>query len=259
MDKYKNRDSNHRKSRIDLAHRLVDEFVLPRLTGKRLDEITLLDVGCSIGTFAIEFAKRGLRTFGIDFSPSAIDLARKLSKEEGVNAEFICGDIVNLRNELPRADIVSCFDIFEHLHDDELGALLKSLKDIMPDKGYIIFHTYPTQYDYIFFGKRLLRWPMVLFRSMPPKHFNIVVKAYAGIIDAAKLLFKGGTQRELIRSEAHCNPTTRERLTEIFERAGWELVFIETSHLYEYDKSVQKTFSRQPIVHRDIQGVATKL
>ncbi len=35
-----------------------------------------MDVGCSIGTFAIEFAAKGYRSFGIDFDQTALDIAR---------------------------------------------------------------------------------------------------------------------------------------------------------------------------------------
>ena len=53
-EKYRNRENNHWKYRIELANRLVDEALkeMPPTSRPR----TLLDVGCSIGTFAIEFA-----------------------------------------------------------------------------------------------------------------------------------------------------------------------------------------------------------
>ena len=56
-DKYRNRAHNHWRPRITLGCRLVEEHALPRMPGREKGGITLVDVGCSIGTFAIEFAR----------------------------------------------------------------------------------------------------------------------------------------------------------------------------------------------------------
>ena len=105
-----------------MANRLVSQYALPRLGHKSTSDIIVTDVGCSIGTFAIEFAKLGYRSYGVDFDPEALTQARRLCEEEKTHAEFICGDIANWNKQLPPIDIAICFDIFEHLHDDELGS-----------------------------------------------------------------------------------------------------------------------------------------
>jgi len=254
--KYRNRNSNHWKLRIELARDLVEKYVLPKYQGRPKKDIVLLDIGCSIGTFAIEFSKLGYRSYGIDFDSSALDIAKQLSDEEGVTPEFICGDVSKWDKDLPPVDIAICFDIFEHLHDDELGSLLASIRSRFSGKGALVFHTFPTQYDYIFYYKRYLSYPILLFKNLPRSVFDRIVKAYSSILDALLLLKTGKTYKEMIGHDSHCNPTTGERLTEILKRAGYEVVFLESSNLYKNGSHVQKRLRKQPIAFRNIYGVA---
>lgn len=264
-NKYRNRNNNHWKLRIELAHNLVAKYVLPRLRGKRPQDIVVVDVGCSIGTFAIEFGKLGYRSYGVDFDAAALKIARQLCEEEKVFAEFVCDDISNWGHDFPPIDIAICFDIFEHLHDDELGAFLQSIRKHLSKEGSLVFHTAPLQYDYIFFSteyyprfrKNCLRRLLLPFRNLSISKFNRIVKAYACLIDIRLLFAEGRTYRESIKSSGHCNPTTKERLTLILERAGYDIVYMKSSQLYPYYESIKKQFSKQPIAHRNIYGVAT--
>jgi len=257
-EKYRNRKNNHWKFRIELSNDLVARYAVPRLKGKAVSDCIVVDVGCSIGTFAIEFAKLGYRSYGIDFDPEALKIARQLSAEENVSPEFVLGDISDWNHSFPPIDIAICFDIFEHLHDDELGALLTAIRKQLSREGSLVFHTTPTQYDYIFFGKgyRYLRFPLLPFKFLSPPRFTKLVKAYSCLIDIALLFIKGSTYRESIKSMGHCNPTTKERLTELLKRAGYDIIYIESSQLYHFKQSIQKQFSNQPVTHRNLYGIA---
>jgi glycosyltransferase involved in cell wall biosynthesis/2-polyprenyl-3-methyl-5-hydroxy-6-metoxy-1,4-benzoquinol methylase len=255
-NKYRNRHNSHWKFRIDLAHSLVNKYSLPRLRKKQIGDIIVVDVGCSIGTFAIEFARLGYRSWGMVFDAEALEIAKQLCDEENVSAEFVQADISDWKQDFPPIDIAICFDIFEHLHDDELGSFLQSIRKQLSEEGSLVFHTFPTQYDYIFFGKGYLRLPLTPFRTLSTSRFNRVVKAYASLIDIALLVKIGSTYKEAIKSSGHCNPTTKERLKDILERSGYDIVYMESSQLYSFQESVQKQFSNQPISHRNLYGVA---
>lgn len=255
-EKYRNRKNNHWKYRIELAHDLVENYVLHRHQGKANKDITIVDVGCSIGTFAIEFAKLGFNTYGIDFDSSALEIAKQLSREEKVDPQFVCGDIASWDVDFPPIDIAICFDIFEHLHDDELGSLLVSIRKQLSEKGAIVFHTYPTQYDYIFFKKSYLGYPLILMKNISQSNFERIVKSYAYVIDALLLLCKGMTYKDMLTSSGDCNPMNRDRLTNILKRAGYESVLIEACNLYDKKQSLQRRFRRQPITFRNLYGVA---
>lgn len=218
--------------------------------------MTVVDVGCSIGTFAIEFAQMGYRSFGVDFDNTALEIARQLAREENVSPQFICGDVSDFGSHFPQIDVAICFDIFEHLHDDELGAFLALLKRHLSAEGSLVFHTFPTQYDYIFYGKTLIRFPLILFKFLSPAKFNILTKIYSSVLDIGHLLLRGSTRKESIKVLGHCNPLTFERLNDILRRAGYEVLFLEASTLYESKITVQKRFQHQPITYRNLYGIA---
>ncbi|VAX39411.1 hypothetical protein MNBD_PLANCTO03-445 [hydrothermal vent metagenome] len=101
-EKYRNRAQNHWRHRIELGHRLVDEHVLARLPKQDPSKVTVVDIGCSIGTFAIEFARRGFRAIGVDFDAMAIDVARELAAEERVSPEFLVADVAEMGETIGR-------------------------------------------------------------------------------------------------------------------------------------------------------------
>lgn len=256
-NKYRNRNNNHWRSRIDLAHNLIEHYALPNHQGSPKRDIVVVDVGCSIGTFAIEYAKLGYKSYGIDFDLSAIDIAKQLALEENVLPEFVCGDVSEWSTKFPLIDIAICFDIFEHLHDDELGSFLSSIRKQFSDKGKLVFHTFPTQYAYIFYGRRCVTYPLVPFKNISQGTFTKIVKAYSSFLDILLLIKTGKTYREKIKNSAHCNPMDCERLTEILTRAGYEIVFMESSNIYDIAPKVRKLFCKQSISFSNLYGVAS--
>jgi 2-polyprenyl-3-methyl-5-hydroxy-6-metoxy-1,4-benzoquinol methylase len=257
VEKHRNRRDNHWKPRLALAHQMIDDFVLPRLGKRTAADITVLDVGCSIGTMAIEMALRGFTSYGVDFDRAALRIARELAAEEGVAVQFFEGDVAEWRAEnIESFDIALCFDIFEHLHDDELGGLLQSVRRRLNPNGAVVFYTFPLQYDYLFFSRDWLHWPLLPFARLPPALFDKLVRAYAAVLDAGLLVATGASYTERITKLSHCNPTTKSRLTAILERAGYTIGFIETRNLYPFKPHVLRRFGGQPIAHRNLIGVA---
>src|SRR5450759_4560451 len=63
--------------------------------GKRL-----LHLQCHFGMDTISWARRGASVVGADFSPEAITLARQLSEELSIEAEFVCSNIYELPEKL---------------------------------------------------------------------------------------------------------------------------------------------------------------
>ncbi len=68
---------------------------------------SLLHLQCHFGMDTLSWARQGARVTGVDFSDKAIDLARSLSKELGIEADFICCNIYDLPKKLNKKfDIV---------------------------------------------------------------------------------------------------------------------------------------------------------
>ena len=68
---------------------------------------TLLHLQCHFGMDTMSWARLGARATGVDFSPVAIDLARELNAELGLDARFMCSNVYDLPTVLDeRFDIV---------------------------------------------------------------------------------------------------------------------------------------------------------
>ena len=55
-----------------------------------------LDLGCGTGTHAIYLAQQGYNVVGVDFSPKAIELARRKAADAGRTVDFHIGDVTRL-------------------------------------------------------------------------------------------------------------------------------------------------------------------
>jgi len=256
VEKHKNRYTNHWKERVNTAHRLVENYLKDKDNIFK-EKIKILDVGCSIGTIAIEMAAKGHEVYGVDFDEDAIKVGKKLCKEEGVDVNFIHSDVSspNLLDKGP-FDIALCFDIFEHLHDDELGAFLSHIKKSLKADGVLIFYSFPLQYDYIFYGRWYTRLPLRLLRWLPLKIFEKLVKSYAALLDSLLILFTGKSYQKRISKEAHCNPTTIERLSNILKRGGFTIENIDSGNIYPFQKHINQLFSKHPVANRQVWGLA---
>ena len=80
---------------------------------------SMLHLQCHFGLDTLSWAQRGVHVTGVDFSEKAISLARSLSNELNIPAEFICSDIFELPKVLDRRfDIVfTSYGILAWLYD----------------------------------------------------------------------------------------------------------------------------------------------
>jgi ubiquinone/menaquinone biosynthesis C-methylase UbiE len=62
-------------------------------TGKKKDEISILEVGCGTGNNIWFIAEEGYKGYGIDMSSSAIEYGRKNLARRGLEADLRVGDI----------------------------------------------------------------------------------------------------------------------------------------------------------------------
>ncbi len=67
---------------------------------------SLLHLQCHFGLDTLSLARMGARVTGLDFSPAAIDQARALAREAGIEARFVCADVLAPPGGLTGFDIV---------------------------------------------------------------------------------------------------------------------------------------------------------
>lgn len=111
--------------------------LLPRLEGLRL-----IDLGCGMGTFTLEAARRGAAAVGVDFAPAALRVARSVAEqEEQGDAVFIQADAALLPFETGSADVVLAADVTEHLDDDTLRRVLAEARRVLRPGGSLVLYT----------------------------------------------------------------------------------------------------------------------
>jgi len=89
----------------------------------------LLDVGCAYGSF-LYHAQQYYSITGIDISHNAIDKAKKRLPDKNL---FI-SDILALKTA-HKFDIVTCFDVLEHVHHLDLA--LERISDLLNNDGIL--------------------------------------------------------------------------------------------------------------------------
>jgi SAM-dependent methyltransferase len=106
---------------------------------------TTLDVGCNLGFFTFNMAKRGGFSIGIDYGRNEILAAKALASRYAVNNIVFTQMEVTPDNAslLPKVDVVICLSIFHHwirkLGEEKSLVIMKGLAD-STDK-YLIFDT----------------------------------------------------------------------------------------------------------------------
>jgi ubiquinone/menaquinone biosynthesis C-methylase UbiE len=115
-----------------------------RLLPHRLEDLRILDVGCGMGTFAIEAARHGARATGIDFAPAALRAAARVAAAEAVAATFLQADGAALPVAGNSCDVVLAADVTEHLDDATLDTVLSEAWRVLRQGGKLVLYT-PSQ------------------------------------------------------------------------------------------------------------------
>lgn len=255
LEKFYDRKNNHFGTHIRLAKDLVSSYGFE-------PPATLLDLGCSIGTFALEFALDGFTTFGLDFDQKALDAGKALAKELNCHvSEWICSDARSFSLKA-KVDIIICFDLLEHLHDHVITNMLNSARSNLIPNGIFVFHTFPTKYDYIFYKDNRKSLPLIPFRKVSAKSFKKLVELYSKLLDIYFVLKYHQTQKKLIEKTVHPNPLTEERLRYFLEQAGFEIVLLKREldaiNPLKPGQGVlaKRYFAHQPVAYRSLFGLA---
>ena len=136
-----------RSSEYDLEGFLAGKSSLHSLELEALSDVrgrSLLHLQCHFGLDTLSWARLGARVTGIDFSDTAIELARSIANRIGVEAEFLCCNIYDLPERLEgQFDIVyTTYGILCWLHDIEGWARVVS-RYLRPGGTFFIAEFHP--------------------------------------------------------------------------------------------------------------------
>ena len=127
---------------------------------------SILHLQCHFGQDTLSLARLGAKVTGVDFSGAAIDKARELNEQLGLDAEFVCSDVYALADVLDRQyDIVyTSYGVIGWLPDMERWAqtIYKYLK---PGGKLVFVEFHPvvwmfsydfTRVEYAYFNKEAI-------------------------------------------------------------------------------------------------------
>lgn len=227
----------------------------------------ILDVGCSVGGHAIELARGGHQTCGLDILPAMIERGRELAASLGLaqRVQLVTGDIRTPQSYFEAASFdaaVAC-DIFEHLDDDALLSVLGGLRQVVRPGGRLAVQTSPGKYYYWFEpDRRKLLALLAPLAWLPDAAFT----SYVHILDR---LYIQGARREPVsfyrQEPGHINCMDAGHLGRLLRQAGFADVrtFAVHAHPGFKDEGCRRAdwtrylFGRKSIAARNVFGVAT--
>lgn len=105
----------------------VKNLVSQNFSRKGFKNLSILDVGCGGGIACESFARLGANITGIDISEEAIAVARAHALDQNLSIQYECMD---LQNSKKTYDVVTCFEVIEHVDNLEtfLAYLIEKIK-----------------------------------------------------------------------------------------------------------------------------------
>ncbi|KAB8330679.1 class I SAM-dependent methyltransferase [Scytonema tolypothrichoides VB-61278] len=116
----------------------------------------VLDLGCGRGELSFYFAHRGFKVTAVDYSPNAIELAKKCfdGKDQlKEKVEFICHDVCHVPLS-GKYDLVLASDVIEHLSFEEVDTLYQKMARHLQPDGLFVVHTFPNLWYYKYHYQR---------------------------------------------------------------------------------------------------------
>lgn len=118
----------------------IPECRLPAGNGERL-----LDIGCNWGRWSIAAAQKGYQSIGIDPSLNAVLAARRVSKQLGVETNFVVGDARFLPFADDSFETVFSYGVFQHFSKENVKVSLGEVVRVLKKNGHTLFQM-PNKY-----------------------------------------------------------------------------------------------------------------
>jgi cyclopropane fatty-acyl-phospholipid synthase-like methyltransferase len=184
----------------------------------------ILDLGCSIGTWARYYARQGHWTVGVDASPEVLGVARRLAHEEGIHrCGFVLADVSYQAFQNESFDLIIASDIFEHLPMHPLRQCIEECWRILVRGGRLIVHTTPTKYEHMFDYTRGYV-PLLPLRFLPGPLLDRFIEAYDRFrYESLYKLTRGETRYDIYARSVHPNPLAYATLRRLLQNAGFLL------------------------------------
>jgi 2-polyprenyl-3-methyl-5-hydroxy-6-metoxy-1,4-benzoquinol methylase/predicted O-methyltransferase YrrM len=135
----------------------------------------IADAGCGRGEIAYACVQRGATVDAIDYSPSALKLARNCFANEKKllsKIKFYCSSITEFKFN-KKTDRVIASDLIEHLSAPELDIMYGNISKGLKDAGQFVVHTFPNlwYYQYGYEAQRKAKRKLGIYMSPQPRSY----------------------------------------------------------------------------------------
>ena len=98
---------------------------------------TILEPGCGAGNYVMYLSGKGYKTTGVDFSETAINMARKSSEEKKLDCKFIVADVTKDLSELNTSfDFVYDWELLHHIFPEQRSTYVNNVYKLVKPGGY---------------------------------------------------------------------------------------------------------------------------
>jgi len=105
-------------------------------SGKVIPKGEALDICCGLGTNTIYLATAGFETIGTDISKTAVEYARRRSRQAGVEIQFYVGSALELPFGDDEFDFVFDMGCFHHILPSDRGEFVQVIRRVLKKKAH---------------------------------------------------------------------------------------------------------------------------
>lgn len=128
--------------------------------------LKMLDIGCGQGYYVRDAIEEGINAHGIDISTHAVDNA--LAE---VRDRITCGSITKIPFPDEEFDIMTAFDVIEHIHPKDTLNAVEEIRRVLKPDGIIIITTPNSNYGSWVFD-------LTHINVRPPKFWKLVLEEH---------------------------------------------------------------------------------
>lgn len=112
------------------------ELLVELVNSGKVQPCRAIDMGCGAGNYAIYLAEGGFEVTGVDFSPTAINIARENADEKGVKCNFLVADVLDGLDEFNQTwDFAFEWGLLHHIFPEQRPKYVENVHRILNPKG----------------------------------------------------------------------------------------------------------------------------
>jgi len=112
------------------------ELLVELVDSGKVQPCRAIDLGCGAGNYAVYLAGRGFEVTGVDFSPTAIRIAKENAEKKGVKCNFFVADVIDKLDEVNQTwDFAYDWGLLHHISPERRQKYIENVHRILNPNG----------------------------------------------------------------------------------------------------------------------------